>query len=203
MTTSMNYSAIKAMSDNMKEAIKGLKEGEKYMNSVEGALGIITKYWNKGYNTFFQNVGLDLAKPKDVAKYVKGLCRGENRHALMETTVTKGKKQVVVIGVWGEKILTDKSVTVQDANGKDTHPYIKGADGKPIKVEYIKAVTRWTPNVVCQIVLQNVVLEMGKVPFTEKDYFADRTEEPKQDNAKKSKGKNAPKTKQNEEKKAA
>lgn len=201
MTTSMNYSAIKAMSDNMKEAIKGLKEGEKYTNSVEGALGIITKYWNKGYNTFFQNVGLDLAKPKDVAKYVKGLCRGENRHALMETTVTKGKKQVVVLGVWGEKILTDKSVTVQDANGKDTHPYIKGADGKAIKVEYIKAVTRWTPNVVCQIVLQNVVLEMGKVPFTEKDYFADRIEEPKQENAKK--GKNAPKTKQNEEKKAA
>lgn len=199
------------MSDNMKEAIKGLKEGEKYTNSVEGALGIITKYWNKGYNTFFQNVGKDLAKPKDVSKYVRGLVRGENRHALMETTVTKGKKSVSVIGVWGEKILTDKSVTVQDANGKDTHPYIKGADGKPIKVEYIKAVTRWTPNVVCQIVLQNVVLEMGKVPFTEKDYFADRIEEPKQENAKKSKdkkapqskGKNAPKTKQNEEKKAA
>lgn len=187
------------MSDNMSAAIKGLKEGEKYTNSVEGALGIITKYWNKGYNTFFQNVGKDLTKPSDVRKYIKGLCRGENRHALMETTVTKGKKSVSVIGVWGEKILTDKSVTVKDANGKDTHPYIKGADGKPIKVEYIKAVTRWTPNVVCQIVLQNVVLEMGKLPFTEEEYLAEeaaRAKKSAKKNAPKSKG-NAPKAKNN------
>lgn len=200
MTTTMNFSAIKAMNDNMKAAVKGLKEGEKYTNSVEGALGIITKYWNKGYNTFFQNVGLDLAKPKDVAKYVKGLCKGENRHALMETTITKGKKEVVVIGVWGEKILTDKSVTVQDANGKDTHPYIKGADGKPIKVEYVKAVTRWTPSIVCQIVLQNVVCEMGKVPFTEEDYFA---EEAARAAAKAAKDVKRPTSKKNTKKNAA
>lgn len=188
------------MNDNMKAAVKGLKEGEKYTNSVEGALGIITKYWNKGYNTFFQNVGLDLAKPKDVAKYVKGLCKGENRHALMETTITRGKKEVVVIGVWGEKILTDKSVTVQDANGKDTHPYIKGADGKPIKVEYIKAVSRWTPSTVCQIVLQNVVCEMGKVPFTEEDYFA---EEAARAAAKAAKDVKRPTSKKNTKKNAA
>lgn len=177
----MTNKNIATINEKYATAIESLAKGEAYAKTFEGATGIVTKYWNKGYGDAAKALGLGLDKPKALKAYVKTLLSGEGLHERMYTEDKDGNP---VIGVWGTKNLENKTVdAIIDARGKETYPLVKDENGKTVKVDVIKPISGLTPKTIFTLILQNEAMKAGAVPFTENDgiqqYVMFKVEAPK------------------------
>lgn len=167
----MELKSIKTMGENFANAIDSLAKGEKYEKTIDGALGIVTKYWNKGYCDAVKHLSIGVTRPKELSRYVHAMAKGEGIHASLLTLDKDGN---TCIGLWMSKTLEDKTATpIIDAKGRETYPWIIGADGKPVKVDAIKPLNmnNVTTKVLFDLIIQNEALKAGAVPFTEDSYL--------------------------------
>ena len=163
----MNGAAIAAMNENFANVVESIAKGESYAKTVDGALGIITKYWNKGYGDAAKALGLGIDKPKALRAYIMTLLKGEGLHEKMYTANKKGES---VVGVWSQKCLQNTTVpAVIDARGNETYPLVKDETGKNVHVDVCKPITSFTPKTIFTLILQNEAMKAGAVPFTEND----------------------------------
>ena len=163
----MNGAALAAMNVNFANAVESIAKGETYSKTFEGATGIITKYWNKGYGDAAKALNLGLDKPKALKAYVAKLLKGDGLHERMFTADKEGNP---VVGVWSQKNLENKTVeAVIDARGKETYPLVTDENGKTVKVDVCKPISGLTPKTIFTLILQNEAMKAGAVPFTEND----------------------------------
>lgn len=119
-----------------------------------------------------------IEKPGELAKYFKALIGGDGLNALMSMEVeTKKNGKVSVPCLYTAKSLEDKSVEpIKDAKGRDTYPYIMTTNEKgdkvPVKVDCAKPISKYTPEIIFDFILQNIACNEGEVPFTEESYKA-------------------------------
>lgn len=168
----MKLKAIAAINANLANAVENLSKGETYLRTIDGALGIITKYWNKGYGVSVKSLSIGATRPKELSSYVHRIIKGDGLHPYLLTTDKEGN---TVVGVWSSKTLEDKSVAaIKDAKGRDTYPYVLDEKGKPVKVDAIKPINmnNVTPRTIFELIIQNEALKAGAVPFTEESYHA-------------------------------
>lgn len=159
----MTNKNIATMNENFATIVENLSKGETYQKTFEGATGIITKYWNKGFGEAAKALGFD--KPKALKAYAKTLLTGEGLHELM---FTEDKEGAPVIGVWGTKNLEDTTVeAIVDAKGRDTYPTVKDDKGHAVKVDVIRPIGSLTPKTIFTLILQNEAFKAGACPFTQ------------------------------------
>lgn len=184
----MNEKSMSAVSTSVKGAIEKLKGVSSYMGTIEGAMDIITKFWDKNkttkvsYREVVAELGLNYNKPSEMRKAVLAMVtKMEGLHPGMTTLVTRKVEGVDVttleVGVWSSKNLVNENVEpTYDAKGKAIYPYVtmandKGED-KPVKVDVCKNVSKWTPGLVCKMLIQNEALKTGKLnPFTSEMFW--------------------------------
>lgn len=185
----MSEKNIKSVSENVAKAMGSLKETSAYMGTVQGALAVITKFWNKnnttkvGFNEIVNALGLPYAKPSELSKAVLAMYnKFEGVNPLLVATETKNVKgeevEIQYLGVWSSKsLVNERAEAVYDAKGKATYPYVVAKGDKdetqPVKVDSIKAIKKWTPELVFKVLIQNEALKGGTlVPFTADEFWA-------------------------------
>lgn len=151
------------MCEKYANVVENLTKGETYAKTFEGATGIITKYWNKGYGDAAKALGFD--RPKALKTYVKEFLKGIDVHPSMYTQDKDGN---FTLGVWGTRNLENTTVTpIVDAKGKDTYPTVTDDKGHAVKVDVIRPIGALTPKVIFTLILQNEAMKAGAQPFTQ------------------------------------
>lgn len=159
----MTNKNIATMNANFANVVENLAKGETYEKTFEGATGIITKYWNKGFGEAAKALGFE--KPKALKTYVKNLLNGEGVH---EGMFTFDKDGAPVLGVWGTKNLENTTVApIVDAKGKDTYPTVTDDKGHAVKVDVIRPIGALTTKAIFTLILQNEAMKAGAQPFTQ------------------------------------
>lgn len=159
----MTVKNIATMGETYANAIDNLAKGETYAKTFEGATGIITKYWNKGYGDAAKALGFD--RPKALKTYVKEFLKGKDVHPSMYAQDKDGN---LTLGVWGTKNLEDTTVEpIVDARGKNTYPLVLDEKGKSVKVDVIRPISGLTPKTIFTLILQNEAMKAGALPFTQ------------------------------------
>lgn len=146
----MNTQIIIKNSEKYARAIKAARGADKALTTLEGAFGLISKYWNNGYDKAAREFGF--AKPTDLRRAFMAGKDGTFAPVMFGT----GAKGVRVLGVWKSVKQYDmaEEKAVVDAQGRTTHPYLYGADGKPVTADVWKECKRWTPSLIFEVLAQ-------------------------------------------------
>lgn len=136
--------------------MKSAREAGKAVTTLEGAIGVLTKFWNKGFDKAAAEFGY--SKPSDFGKAFRDGAKGAF-NAVMFGTNTKG---VRVLGVWKSVKVQDmaEDKAVLDANGRVTHPYKYDAAGNVVMADVWKEIKRWTPALLFEVMAQSQYADM-------------------------------------------
>ena len=153
----MNTYVITNESEKFAKVMKSAREADRALTSMDGALSIVTKYWNNnGYNDAARELGY--ATPSAFAKAFRAGANGKFHASMFDVN----KKGVSVVGVWRNvKVYdTDPKKAVVDANGRTTHPYMRNDLGEIVTRDVWREVTRWTPATLFEIMVQSEFASM-------------------------------------------
>lgn len=179
----MNTHVITNESEKFAKVMKSAREADKALTTMDGALSVITKYWNNGYNDAARELGYD--KPSAFAKAFRAGAKGKFHPSMFDTS----KKGVNAVGVWRNvKVYdTDPAKAVVDANGRTTHPYARDLKGDIITRDVWREVTRWTPATIFEVMVQSEFASMldamaevateQNIPAENVEYLAQRAVE--------------------------
>ena len=147
---------IAKSSEKYANALKAAREANKYLTTLDGAMGVFTKFWNTGFDKAAKEFGY--SKPSEFTKAFREGEKGKF-NACMFGTNAKG---VRVLGIWKSVKVQDmaEDKAVIDANGRVTHPYMYDENGKPVTTDVWKEVKRWTPALLFEVMAQSQYADM-------------------------------------------
>lgn len=123
-----------------------VKKANTATTTAQGCCAIITRFWNGNYDAVFKEMGYNT--PSDLRKYLL------THKFCPELYTIKGKKERIAI--FREKKKEDRrpeSLTI-DAKGRNTYPYLLDKKGNVLTEWVATPITRWTPSVIVELLLQ-------------------------------------------------
>lgn len=152
----MNTNFIIKNNERLNNCWKATGKACDKLSVLEGALAEITKFWNKGFNLAAKELGF--GKPSELCAFVSNSMKNHEFHDMMYGIDKKGDE---FLGLWKRVKLEDKSVEpIVDAKGRDTYPYLRDEQGKIVEQDQLKPITRWSPKIVFELLLQNEYANM-------------------------------------------
>lgn len=179
----MNTYVVTNESEKFAKVMKSAREADRALTTMDGALSVVTKFWNNGYCDAARELGY--AKPSDFAKAFRAGANGKFHPSMFD----ENKKGVEVLGVWRNVKLydTDPKKAVIDANGRTTHPYMRNDLGEIVTRDMWREVTRWTPATLFEVMVQSEYASMldamadvateQNIPAENVEYLAQRAVE--------------------------
>lgn len=119
-------------------AIQSLRDANKEVKSLSGAIKIVQKFWGSGYKTAFAYLGVTF---KDLDfKIIKSMCQHDEEGEIF----VKAKRQKKSIG--GVKVFTP--VLIKSGKNKGIFKDV------PVMEEYNKIVTTWSVSTLFKVIEQ-------------------------------------------------
>lgn len=168
-TTNMTINALVSNNSALTTIVEALAKGTSYQHTLDGALGIITKYWNKGYGDCAKGLGFNT--PSELGKFMRlckrsaeagTACDGMDSRMIFVSEPDDNGNVKTALGTWGTKRLDDESVTITDKKGKECHPYLMVGE-TCVEIDNCKAMTNVTPSTIFTFIIQNQELLAGNV----------------------------------------
>lgn len=152
----MNTQMICKSSEKYANMMKAARDAGKAVTTIEGALAVLTKFWNKGFDKAAKELGY--GKPSDFGKAFREGANGAFNSVMFGTNA----KGVLCLGVWKSVKVQDmaEEKAVLDANGRVTHPYKYDAAGNVVMADVWKEVKRWTPALLFEVMAQSQYADM-------------------------------------------